>query len=55
MRENGIVIRRRKAFWPRTTQVDKKARIAPNLLAATHAPEAPGEQLVCSSSRILLI
>jgi len=46
MRENGICVHRRKAFRPRTTQVDKKARVAPNLLAAAPAPKAPGQQLV---------
>ena len=42
----AIVIRRRKAFRPCTTQVDKNARIAANLLAAATAPEGPGQQLV---------
>ncbi|MEM7792137.1 MAG: IS3 family transposase [Verrucomicrobiota bacterium] len=46
MRENRIVVRRRKSFRPRTTQVDKNARIAPNLLAAAPTPKAPGQQLV---------
>ena len=46
MREQGIFVRPRKAFRPRTTQVDKSARIAPNRLATASPPNAPGQQLV---------
>lgn len=46
MREQGIFVRPRRAFRPRTTQVDKSARIAPNYLALAGAPNAPGQQLV---------
>ena len=46
MREQGIFVRPRKAFRPRTTKVDKTARIAPNHLAKACAPNAPGQQLV---------
>lgn len=46
MREQGIFVRTRKAFRPRTTKVEKTARIAPNRLAKAAAPKAPGQQLV---------
>lgn len=46
MRENDIRIRRRKAFRPRTTQVDKQARVAPNHLANAPAPQSPGQLIV---------
>ena len=46
MREQGICVRSRRAFRPRTTQVDKSARITPNYLALAGAPNAPGQQLV---------
>ena len=46
MREQGIFVRSRKAFRPRTTRVDKTARIAPNHLAKAEAPKVPGQQLV---------
>ena len=46
MREQGIFVSPRKAFRPRTTKVDKTARIAPNHLAKACAPHAPGQQLV---------
>ena len=50
MGEQGIFVRPRKAFRPRTTKVDKTARIAPNRLAEACAPNAPGQQLVSRTS-----
>ena len=41
MRTQGISVRPRKAFRPRTTKVDTTARIAPNHLAKACAPNAP--------------
>lgn len=46
MREHSLFARCRKAFRPRTTKVDKNARIAQNRLAKASTPEAPGQQLV---------
>ena len=46
MREQGIFVRPRRAFRPRTTKVDTTARIAPNHLREACAPNAPGQQLV---------
>lgn len=46
MRAQGIFVRPRKAFRPRTTKVDETARIAPNHLAEACEPNAPGQQLV---------
>jgi transposase InsO family protein len=46
MREQGIFVRTRRAFRPRTTTVDKTARIAPNYRSKACTPNAPGQQLV---------
>ncbi len=46
MRAQGIFVRPRKAFRPRTAKVDETARIAPNHLAEACEPNAPGQQLV---------
>ena len=46
MREQGIFVRSRRAFRPRTTKVDKTARIAPNHLAKADMPKVPAQQLV---------
>ena len=42
MREQGVFVRPRKAFRPRTTKVDKTARIVPNHLAEACAPPWAG-------------
>lgn len=46
MREHGIQGKYRRAFRPKTTQVDGNAKACPNHLARQSAPERPGQQLV---------
>lgn len=46
MRVEGLRVRSRKPFRPKTTRADHAAHPSPNLLGNAAAPESPGQQLV---------
>lgn len=46
MRDEGLQVRPKKPFRPKTTRSDHSARPSPNLLAGAPPPEAPGTQVV---------